>query len=162
MSAARLDRDDFVESSTLLWPSKQTRVSLPRSTPEQVRRLYEAGLTVKAIDPDSFMVKVRRAIEAICIDKGAKEYDQDGIRVGLSNMLRQIERDRIFSRGVLDVLHHFTYIGNIAAHAVDETVKPEVADLADELFRLLIQYIYEMPQKLERLKKETQTLTLRT
>ncbi len=141
---------------------KRSENNFATSTPGQVRKLYESGLKVKTVDPDSFMVKVRRAIEAICVDRGAKEYDQDGRRVDLSNMLKQIESERIFSQGVLDVLHHFRYIGNLAAHAIDETVKPEVADLADELFRLLVQYIYEMPHKLESLKKETQTLTLTT
>jgi hypothetical protein len=97
----------------------------------------------------------------VCIDKGAKEYDEEGRRMDLIDNLRQLEDERIFSRQVTDVFHQFRYLGNLGAHGIDETIKPEIAEIADELFRLLIQYIYEIPHRLDSLKQETQTLKLR-
>lgn len=153
---AELDPATFQECSTLEWPLR--RLALPSSVPENVRKIYEGAIKVKASSPDSFSVQIRRAIQAICINKGAKEYDQDGRHLDLVDNLRELSRSGVFPRQVTDVLHQLKYLGNIGAHGLDETVKPEIANIADELFRLLIQFIYEIPHKLDKLKRETQTL----
>jgi len=158
---AKLTTTQFLALSTLVWPKKKEPATLPASVPENIRRIYEGALKVKALDPDSFSVRVRRAIQAICIDSGAKEYDQDGRRMDLLDNLKELDQKRIFPTQVTDVFHQFRYLGNLGAHSPDETIKPEVAEVADELFRLIIQYIYEIPHKLDSLKQETQTLQLK-
>ncbi len=155
---AKLTTTQFLELSTLVWPKKKEPATLPASVPENIRRIYEGALKVKASSPDSFSVQIRRAIQAICINKGAKECDHDGRPLDLVDNLRELSRSGAFPRQLTDVLHQLKYLGNIGAHGIDETVKPEIANIADELFRLLIQYIYEIPHKLDKLKQETQTL----
>ena len=149
----------FLEDSTLLWPIK--RETLPSSVPENIRKIYEGAIKVKASSPDSFSVQIRRAIQAICVDKGAKEYDEEGRPMKLVDMLRQLKDERIFSEQVTDVFNQFRYAGNLGAHSGDETIKPTIIEVYDEIFRLLIQYIYEIPHKLDSLKQETQTLKLK-
>ncbi len=159
---AELDPNQFQELSTLEWPTKKEPHQLTASVPENIRKIYEGALKVKALNPDAFAVQVRRAIQAICIDKGASEYDKDGRPVDLLDNLRELSANRVFAADLTDVLHQLRYLGNVGAHSTDETVKPGVADLVDELFNLLVEYIYEIPHKLERLKHETQTLRLKT
>lgn len=153
---ATLDPTTFLELSTLEWPTQKE--TLPSGVPESVRRIYEEALRVKASSPDSFVVQIRRAIQAICVDQGAREYDDEGRHMTLADNLRELSRNRIFPRQVTDVLHQLKYLGNVGAHGIDETVKPEIAKIAGELFRLLIQQIYEIPSKLDNLKRETQTI----
>src|SRR4051812_43247542 len=43
---ATLTRDQFIENSTLMWPTK--RDPLPPSVPDNVRKLYDGALRVKA------------------------------------------------------------------------------------------------------------------
>jgi hypothetical protein len=57
---AELDPETFQELSTLEWPTKKG--ALPSSVPENVRRIYDGALKVKASSPDSFSVQIRRAI----------------------------------------------------------------------------------------------------
>jgi len=151
------DPSKFLASSRLLWPPSD---DLPDHVPEAIRALYAGALKVKS-HPDSFVVQLRRTIEAICIDLGARNYDQDGLHINLVGMLDELERRDGFSATVRDILHQIRYLGNVGAHSIDETVDPSVAQILDELFRLLVQYIYEMPRKLDILKRETQTLRLR-
>jgi len=151
------DRKEFIEHSTLLWPR---RVDLPEQVPENVRVLYEGALKVKS-HPDSFVVQLRRTIEAICVSLGARNYDQDGRPIDLRSMLDELSKKGSFPPQVRDILHQIRYLGNIGAHGIDETVDSSIAQILDELFRLLVQYIYEIPHKLDHLKLETQTLRLR-
>jgi len=85
----------------------------------------------------------------------------ENIRRIYERALKELDQKRIFPTQVTDVFHQFRYLGNLGAHSADETIKPEVAEVADELFRLIIQYIYEIPHKLDSLKQETQTLQLK-
>src|SRR5262245_45209845 len=149
---------EFMEYSELLWP---VRDALSVEVPESVRALYAGALKVKS-HPDSFVVQLRRTIEAMCVTLGARNYDQDGKPIDLMAMLRELSHKGVLPPQVADVLHQIRYLGNVGAHGVDETVDPSAAQILDELFRLLVQYIYTIPHKLDKLREETQTLKLKT
>ena len=148
---------EFIEHSTLLWP---TPVDLPEQVPENVRVLYAGALNVKS-HPDPFVVQIRRTIQAMCVSLGARSYDEDERHVDLIDMLGGLSKRGVFPSQVRDVLHEIRYLGNVGAHGIDVTVDPEIAQIVDELFRLLVQYIYEIPHKLDNLRRKTQTLRLR-
>lgn len=62
-----LDVDDF-EDATLLYPKGD---SLHRSVPTQVASNFSEAKRIQTISPNGFAVLVRRALEAVCDDRGA-------------------------------------------------------------------------------------------
>ncbi|HYX31313.1 MAG TPA: DUF4145 domain-containing protein [Pyrinomonadaceae bacterium] len=152
-----LEGVDAFASAQLLWPPRD---DLPDHVPENIRALYAGALKVKS-HPDSFVVQLRRTIQAICVDLGARSFDRDGRPIDLVDMLRELSNRGVFPSRLSDVLHQIRYLGNVGAHSLDERVDVSVAHVVDELFRLLIQYMYVLPYRLDKLKEQTQTLKLK-
>ena len=113
------------------------------SVPQSVRNAYREANRIKNIAPNAFAGQIRRALEALCKDRGTSK------RVLVQNLKELSERGEIPPRltNMTDLLRQF---GNIGSHAGDEEVDPDYVDVIDEFFRTIVEYVYIAPYKLDK------------
>ena len=113
--------------------------------PARILKLYEEIAPLRHIAPNAFAGQIRRALEFICRDQKAQ-----------GETLFQQVKDLV-SRGtfpgyfaeIADLMRH---IGNLGAHASDHDIDNWDAELLDDFFRSVVDYVYIVPSKLKRLK----------
>ena len=116
--------------------------------PQHIIKLYEEIWPLRHIAPNAFAGQIRRALEFICRDQKAQG----------SNLFQQLKD--LVARGtfpgyfaeITDLMRH---IGNLGAHAGDEDIDFWDAELLDDFFRSVVEYVYIAPSKIERLKQRT-------
>ena len=119
---------------------------LHRSVPESIRVVYEEAHRIKAIAPNAFAVQIRRALEAIAEDRGAKKGN---LQKRLEDLSEKGEMPPVLS-DASDVLRT---LGNIGAHGITESVHPLQAVAIDDFFRVIVEYVYVAPSKLAEFKE---------
>jgi hypothetical protein len=127
---------------------------LHRSVPEEISRLYWNAFRIKKTAPDAFVMQIRRALEAVCNDRGAQGKS-------LHNKLADL-----FSKGELpqimfEVANETKDFGNIAVHEADEKIRMWQANTIDDYFRAIIEYIYVLPNKLGQFRDSLDRLRAR-
>ncbi len=146
--------DDFRKLSTLVYSTpeppfreavtdgyfQQNSISSKRVShyaPDQVREIYERASKVKS-EPNSFAVQIRRALEAICIDKGESGRN-------LNDDLIRLSKAGVFPPIVVEIAHELRDIGNVGAHVKSEEVEAGQVQAIDGFFHLVITYAYVAP-----------------
>lgn len=137
--------DEFLEAD-LAWPSSG---ELHESIPEKVRSVYSEAHRVQLVSPSSFAVQIRRALEAVCEEKG---YDDK--RGNLAARLELLERDGHFPRLFGDVSHALRVLGNLGAHASSKELSLSDTRRIDANFRAVLDYLYVLPARLQELKRD--------
>ena len=132
------DDHDFYRTN-LLWP--ESGVS-HESVPEKVSTIYEEAARIKSLAPNAFAVQIRRALEAVCEDRGAKK----GV---LAAMLKELSERGDIPPVLAEMTDVLRLLGNIGAHAADQSVRPSQVYALDEFFRAVIEYVYVAPSKLK-------------
>ncbi len=109
--------------------------------PPEVNRAYIRALKVKH-EPNSFAVQIRRALEAICIDRGetGKNLNED---------LKNLSQAGVFPPVVTEIAQELKNIGNTGAHVKLQTVKDDQVQVIDDFFHLVVKYVYDAPASLE-------------
>ena len=138
-----LDKDIPSEQ---LWPEALT---LPQEAPARVSQIYQEACTIKRQSPSSFVVQIRRALEAVAHDQNAQ-----------GNTL-QAKTEWLIKSGLLpevfgEMTHISRMIGNLGAHDAEKDVMPQDVEIADEFFRAVIEYLYVARAKVARVKALTQ------
>ena len=114
--------------------------------PDRILRLYEQSWPLRHIAPGAFAVQVRRALEMICNDRGAAGRD-------LYAKLRVLVADATFPGHFAEMTDLMRQIGNLGAHAGDEDVDFWDAELLDDFFRFVVEYVYITPSRIARLRQ---------
>jgi hypothetical protein len=122
-------------------------VTLDSSVPENVRTAYDEALRIQHNAPHAYSLMLRRALEAICDDKGVK-----------SGSLK-FKLDQLAAQGQLPpVLAEMTWIlrtlGNAGAHDTSARISVYTTWALDSFFRAVIEYVYVAPSKLAHFKKQ--------
>jgi hypothetical protein len=134
---------NYFQDAKLLWPEHVTSENV---LPAAVAAIYAEATIVKRLSPNSFAVQIRRALEAICTERGVKS---DSLYKMLSELARRGDLPPVLAE-MTDVLR---LLGNMGAHASDQPVKASQVDALDEFFRAVIEYIYIAPDRLRRFQK---------
>lgn len=127
---------------TLVFPSTK----IDSSVPENVSKIYEEAIRIKNIAPNAFAVQIRRALEAVCIDRGS---NKKGLFKQLEELGEKGEIPETLSKAS-DILR---LIGNLGAHAGDDDVHVSQVYAIDDFFKAIIEYVYVSPSKIEKFKK---------
>jgi hypothetical protein len=135
---------NFFRDARLLWPE---HVVSEDTLPAAVAAIYAEATIVKRLSPNSFAVQIRRALEAICTDRGAKS---DSLHKMLSELARRGDLPPVLS----EMTNVLRLLGNMGAHASDQPVKASQVDALDEFFRAVIEYIYIAPSRLRRFQQK--------
>jgi len=123
----------------LIWPDPGV---LHKAVPKAVAECYSEAVRIKNVAPNAFAVQIRRALEAICDDRGAKK---GVLQRRLEGLASQGEIPTILAE-MTDVLR---LLGNIGAHVADQSVKPGHVQAIDGFFRAVVEYVYVAPSKLK-------------
>jgi uncharacterized protein DUF4145 len=127
--------------AVLLWP----KFGLNEAVPERIRSIYDEASRIQHTAPNAFAVQIRRALEAICIDRGATEGTLQQNIHELANR-GEIPNTLVEASGLLRL------IGNIGAHASDSDVHPNQASALNKFFQVIVEYLYVSPKMIEEFK----------
>lgn len=142
-----IDREESFESAGLVWPNPGV---LGHEVPRAVAEVYQEAARIILLAPNAFAVQIRRALEAICKDRGAKG------RV-LAKQLQDLAARGEIPPTLVEVSDVMRLIGNIGAHLSDEPVKPWQARMLNDFFLTLVEYVYVAPHKLKTFKEVAET-----
>ena len=130
-------------TSNLVWPESG---KLHPSVPEKIADIYQEAVRIKEVAPNGFAVQIRRALEAICEDRGANKGT-------LFKSLVQLSERGEVPPNLVEVTDLLRLIGNIGAHASDKSVHPLLVQTIDDFFRAIIEYVYIAPSKVKEFRK---------
>lgn len=131
-------------SEHALYPVAKRRLNY--ETPEIVRASYEeAARNLESRSYFSAVVMVRRALEAI-----AKDFDP-GVRTAFQGIQKMLDAGAI-SEELSEWAHELRQLGNIGAHATDETVEPQDAVDAIDFLEAILENIYLFRPRLQELR----------
>ena len=148
-----IDPDDDQEYDFKVYPDApgtiQRRVATiteDEHIPESVWKMYKE--TIDALNADIRTLAgggLRATVEAICIDSGIKNGN-------LQDKINELSNRNLLTRTQTELLHEERYLGNAALHELET---PSSRDIEDGLGIVegLINTIYILPKKAERLKK---------
>lgn len=113
--------------------------------PSGIKTAFESALKVKNIDTAICSLALRRVLEAICKDKGAKG----------NNLEKMIEN--MIERGILPEMYDdacwiIRQLGNSAAHADKKVFSMHQLDQTIEFVQNIINYLYTLPVKMKNLR----------
>jgi hypothetical protein len=121
--------------------------SLHPSVPKSIAKVYEEAHRIKSIAPNAFAVQIRRALEAICDDRGAKKNS-------LQKQLEELSTKGEIPPVLAEASDALRLLDNIGAHGINESVHPLQAFAVDDFFRAIVEYVYVAPSKLKEFKRK--------
>ncbi len=142
------ERNERLSKFTLRWPAAE---ALHPAVPVSVAQHYNEASKIKVLAPNAFASSIRRALEALCKDRGATKKT---LALNLQYLADQGEIPATLSE-MTDILRA---LGNIGSHAGEESILPEHVDVIDEFFRAVIEYVYIGPFKVREFKASLQQM----
>lgn len=123
-------------------------------TPSKILGQYHAAKRLVAIEPESAIVKIRRALEAICQDQKAQGN-------ALHQKIEYLAKHNVIPTAIAAAALKLKDMGNLTAHQ-DDALKSRVTE-ADalaviRLCEVLLEYIYEAPYMIEDLDQRLKRL----
>ncbi len=115
------------------------------SVPASIKQVYENAARIKLSNPDAFAAQIRRALEALCKDRGAEGENLHDMIKDLVN-LEKLPATLAAAAGLLKDM------GNKGAHADNETIRLNQVDALDKFFRAIVEYVYVAPSMVEALR----------
>jgi len=138
-----LPDDKYFTSGNLVFPESG---ELHSSVPKTVSNIYSEALRIKSLAPNAFAVQIRRALEALCEDRGAKNDT-------LQKMLNELASKGEIPSTLIEATDLLRLLGNIGAHASVDSVKPWQVRTLDEFFRAIVEYVYIAPSKIKEFRE---------
>ena len=136
--------DTHFTSADLTFPEAG---DLDRSVPREVSAPYKEASRIKRLAPNAFAVQIRRALEALCHDRGAPERN-------LAQALRTLADKGEIPPTLAEMSDVLRLIGNIGAHHTSATVHPSQVYAIDNFFRAVVEYVYVAPNRLAEFRRE--------
>lgn len=139
------NRRSFWESK-LAWPKK---LNFDASfIPESIAEIYQEALKIKNLAPNAFVVQIRRALEAICLDQGI--INKGTLHESLKKLTGLGRLPPLLS----EVTNVIKMIGNAGAHVGKLPISYVHVSAIDDFFRVVLEYLYIAPSKLNKFKEE--------
>lgn len=133
----------FIQFYPRLYPKSG---ELGLGIPESIRKIYSEIWPIKKNAPSAFVGQIRRALEYLCKEQKAKGKN-------LFEQLNSLSEMKILPATLTEMTDLIRKVGNIGVHASDEDISIWDAELVDEFFRTVIEYVYIAPNKVQRLKR---------
>ncbi|HEX9128919.1 MAG TPA: DUF4145 domain-containing protein, partial [Gemmatimonadaceae bacterium] len=135
------------------WPSQVYPVPAGFGTevPLPVRRIYDQASKCKDSAPLGFVILIRKALEAICDDRGiAKPKGREG---DLFHRLQKLRASGDIPPTLARMTDVIRTLGNAAAHEARDEITVPMTWPVDEFFRAIVEYVYIAPAKLDKFEK---------
>jgi hypothetical protein len=132
------------EETDLLYPECNVNYL---GVPKEVKTAFESALKVKNIDASVCLLSLRRVLEAICKEQGAKG---SSLEVMIKDVLEKGKLPSLMD----DACWIIRQLGNDAAHAGD--IKVHMSDVNQTIgfLKTIMQYLYTLPEQMKGLKKK--------
>lgn len=151
-------KEDYTNESMINFKEEQIydeRIVYPKTkydfnyTPKSIQRAFESAIKVSKIDLDICLLSLRRTLEMICKNKSAQ-----------GNSLEQKIKDLVAKNILPATLNDSSWLirnmGNDAAHADAIHYTEYEVEQIIEFVEQIITYLYELPERILRLKKARQ------
>lgn len=109
--------------------------------PEEIRLTYESAKRIQQLNSEAFAVAIRKCVEITCKLHGIKKGT-------LADKFKKLCSQLSIPGVLAEAGNSIRLIGNQAAHEL-EGVHPVNSYNIDNFFRILMEYIYILPAKLE-------------
>ncbi len=129
---------ELFDKAEMLYP--ETLLS-HASIPEEVRVTYESAKRIQNLNSEAFSMSIRKCIEIICKLNGIEKG-------GLASKLKKLCEKQTLPTLLGEAADNIRLIGNEAAHDIED-VHPINAQQIDDFFRILVEYMYILPAKLD-------------
>lgn len=140
-----LEEPDYIEKNqSIVYPV--INVLNKNIIPKEVYNIYDEAVKLKKLSPNSFAMTIRKAIEYICDEQGAKESDN------IYNKLESLSKRGVLPQNIIDMGHIIRKVAQYGGHPKDEEITATDADLLDDIFNLILEYIYITPHKVKMLE----------
>ncbi len=140
--------DGIANDASKNWPDLvyPRNATLPPSVPEAVRDIYGEAAVVKQNAPNAFAILIRKALEAICDDRGAPSGS-------LAARLKYLAERGEIPPSLGEMTDALRVVGNTAAHGSLQPITHPMTWAIDDFFRVIVEYVYIAPSKLSEFKQ---------
>jgi hypothetical protein len=139
--------DERFETCDLVYPRSG---QLPMSVPRSIAVTYDEAIRIKERAPNAFAVLIRRGLDGLCEDNGAKGRN-------LQSKLKKLADNGVIPPLLAEATDLLRLLGNIGAHSATESVHPLLANAMDEFFRAVVEYVYIAPARLKDFRRKMET-----
>jgi len=129
-----MESDDEI-SYDFLYPQNS---NYPLGLPENILIAFKAAEKVKAIDVNAYAILMRRLLELVCIEKGAKKEN-------LATMLKELADKNEIPLKLVKVASGLKDFGNIGAHAGSGDLTEREIPIVNALCSAILEYVYSAP-----------------
>jgi hypothetical protein len=119
--------------------------------PATVRKIYAQASRCKEPSPLAFAILIRKALEAICDDRGIEKGA--GKKHDLYHRLNALVARGDIPPTLAKMSDVLRTIGNTAAHDAPDEVTAPMTWAIDDFFQAIIEYVYIAPAKLAKFAK---------
>lgn len=134
---------------TILYPINSIENN---SIPIKVKEAYEAALKTKSIDKYVCLLALRRTLELILIEKGAKNW-------GLKDKIEEIAEKGILPDTLKEASSLTKILGDSAAHDKEIEIDQQDVESMAEFVKFIIEYLYVVPDKINSYKERLSSKT---
>jgi len=131
-----------LSTSDVLHPSVK---GVANSVPKKIRECYLEAKKVEKISPIAFVGLIRKSLEGICKEKGAKGKT-------LKEKVQDLAKNKIIPDVMSEMADVIRILGNIGTHDFTIEITSQDVEDMDSFFVTLVEYVYVAPQKLAELK----------
>lgn len=125
----------------VLYPQSRDMSSVPAS----VKKEYDKARRVRSIDPEFYVIGLRRTLEALCADQGV-------VRGDLVSRLKKLAEDAKLPGAFVDMADYLRHLGNVGAHQSDVEVTASDVEAATDFTDAILEYLYVAPARLNLVK----------
>ena len=130
--------DQHFASAEMRYPRKH---ELDYAVPGEVRAAYDEAARIKNSAPNAYAVMIRRALEALCADRG--------ISTGtLADRLTRLVSSGEIPEKLGEMTTVLRTLGNAGAHHDSPKVTVPMTWAMDEFFRAIVEYVYVAPKRI--------------
>jgi hypothetical protein len=130
---------------SMLLPAKHL-LGDPNCVPKRTLTEYEQIWPLRFLAPTAFAISIRRLLEGICIGQQAQGNT-------LFSQLKDLVARGTFPGNFAEITDLVRQVGNLGAHSAAADIDVWDAELLDDFFRSIIEYVYIVPSKIARLKQ---------
>ncbi len=138
-----LDQSRLHPRGSSILPPAHT-MSPGQPVPANLLRLYEEVWPLRHRAPSAFVGQIRRLLEYVCLDRNATGRD-------LVHKLKDLTQKGTLPGYFEQISDLLRKVGNMGAHATDAELSIWDAELIDEFFRSIIDYVYIAPARIRRM-----------
>jgi hypothetical protein len=130
------------------WPQLRypEPAELDNDVPLSIHKIYAQAAKCKPGAPLAFAILIRKALEAICDDRGVEKPNRK--EGDLFHRLQKLQARGDIPPTLAKMSDVLRTIGNTAAHEAPDGITVPMTWAIDEFFRAIVEYVYVAPAKI--------------